>query len=132
MLLGQRIIIYTDHINLTRDNIGQSSDRTRRWMILLQEFGAEIRYVKGIDNTVADAISRLDYCPKINPHSDDEVDDDGNWKTISRHEKWNHMVTLFSHYDKPDKYSEAAEQPPKDVMAHIFANVETQEDSIYP
>lgn len=132
MLLGQRIIIYTDHINLTRDNIGQSSDRTRRWMILLQEFGAEIRYVKGIDNTVADAISRLDYCPKINPHSDDEVDDDGNWKTISRHEKWNHMVTLLSHYDKPDKYSEAAEQPPKDVMAHIFANVETQEDSIYP
>ena len=79
MLLGQRIIVYTDHVNLTRDNIGQSSDRTMRWFLLLQEYNVDIRYVKGVDNTVADAISRLDYCPKINPHADDEVDEEGKW-----------------------------------------------------
>eukprot|EP00984_Skeletonema_dohrnii_P033823 scaffold31704_cov150-Skeletonema_dohrnii-CCMP3373.AAC.1 len=102
-------------------------------MILLNEFGAELRYVKGVDNTVADAISRLDYCPKINPHSDDEVDEKGDWKkSISHHEKWSHMMTLMSHYHNPDENSEAAEQPSKNVMAHLFANTETQDDAVYP
>jgi hypothetical protein len=134
MLLGQRIIIYTDHINLTRENIGQSSDRTRRWMILLNEFGAELRYVKGVDNTVADAISRLDIVQR-STHTQTMrwMDEKGDWKkSISRHEKWSHMMTLMSHYHNPDENSEAAEQPSKNVMAHLFANVETQDDSVYP
>jgi len=36
-----------------------SSDRVYRWRLLLEEYGPEIIYIKGIDNTVADAISRL-------------------------------------------------------------------------
>lgn len=132
MLLGQKIIIYTDHINLTRDNIGQSSDRTRRWMVILNEFGPDIRYIKGIDNTVADAISRLDYCPKTNPHKDDEVDDDGNW-TSNRHEKWNAMMSLFTHYKNDyDPEESQSSLPPKQVMSHLFSQVEQEEDMVYP
>ncbi len=67
MLWGQQINVYTDHKNLTstRDGLGLTSDRVTRWRILLEEYAPEIIYIKGIHNTVADAISRLDYDPII-------------------------------------------------------------------
>jgi hypothetical protein len=33
---------------------------------LLEEYGPEIVYIKGIHNTVADAVSRLEYDPSVN------------------------------------------------------------------
>ena len=57
MLLGQKIKVFTDHKNLTRDALGITSDRVYRWRLLLEEFGPEIIYIKGVDNTVADALS---------------------------------------------------------------------------
>ncbi len=66
MLWGQQINVYTDHKNLRRDGLGLTSDRVTRWMILLEDYASEIIYIKGIHNTVADAISRLDYDPKLN------------------------------------------------------------------
>ena len=63
MLWGQKIKVYTDHMNLIRDALGTASDRVYRWRLLLEEFAPEIVYIKGITNTVADAISRLDYTP---------------------------------------------------------------------
>ena len=38
-----------------------------RWRLLLEKHGPELIYIKGIHNTVADAISRLEYNPKLNP-----------------------------------------------------------------
>ncbi len=66
MLWGQRINVYTDHKNLTRDGLGLTSNRVTRWKILLEEYALEIIDIKGIHNTVADAISQLDYDPKLN------------------------------------------------------------------
>ena len=43
-----------------------TSDRVAHWQILLEEYVPEIIYIKRIHNTVADAISRLDYDPKLN------------------------------------------------------------------
>jgi hypothetical protein len=57
MLWGQRINVYTDHKNLTRDGLGLTSDRVTCWRILLEEYAPEIIYIKGIHNKVADAIS---------------------------------------------------------------------------
>jgi hypothetical protein len=57
MLWGQRINVYTDHENLTQDGLGLTSDRVTRLRILLEEYAPEIIYIKGIHNTVADAIS---------------------------------------------------------------------------
>ena len=34
-----------------------------RWRILLEEYSPEIVYIKVIHNTVADAVSRLEFCP---------------------------------------------------------------------
>jgi hypothetical protein len=64
MLWGQSIVVYTDHKNLTQDALGMTSDRVYRWRLLLEEYGPEIIYIKGIHNTVADAISRLDTIPR--------------------------------------------------------------------
>ncbi len=57
MLWGQRINVYTDHKNLTREGLGLTSNRVSRWRILLEEYAPEIIYIKGIHNTVTDAIS---------------------------------------------------------------------------
>ncbi len=66
MFWGQRINVYTDHKNLTRDGLGLTSDRVAHWRILFEEYAPEIIYIKVIHNTVADAISRLDYDPQLN------------------------------------------------------------------
>ena len=36
MLWGQRIVVYTDHKNLTRDALGLTSDRVYRWRLILE------------------------------------------------------------------------------------------------
>ena len=66
MLWGQWMNVYTDHKNLTREGLGLTSDRVTRWRILLEEYALESIYIKGIHNTVADEISRLDYDPELN------------------------------------------------------------------
>jgi RNase H-like domain found in reverse transcriptase len=55
ILLGHRIVIYTDHKNLSFANF--TSARVLRLMI--EEFGPKIQYIKGSNNLVADALSRL-------------------------------------------------------------------------
>ncbi len=65
MLWGQDIKVYTDHKNLTRDALGLTSDRVFHWRLLLEEYAPEIIYIKGIHNTVVDAILRLEYDPKL-------------------------------------------------------------------
>jgi hypothetical protein len=57
MLWGQQINVYTDNKNLTQDGLGLTSDRLSRWRILLEEYALKIIYIKGVHNTVADAIS---------------------------------------------------------------------------
>jgi hypothetical protein len=66
MLWDQSIKVYTDHANLIRDALGMTLDYVYQWRLLLEEYGPKIVYIKGIHNTVADAISRLEYDPSIN------------------------------------------------------------------
>ncbi len=68
MLWGQPIKVFTDHKNLMRDALALclTSDWVYQWRLLLEEYGSEIVYIKGIHNTVADAISWLEYGPSVN------------------------------------------------------------------
>ena len=59
ILLGFSITVFTDHKNLTHDTMLLKSERVMCWRLLLEEFGPEIKYVKGSKNLVADALSRL-------------------------------------------------------------------------
>ena len=66
-LLGSPITIYTDHRTL--ENFDAQKDLSRRqacWQEFLAHYDHQIIYIKGEDNTVADALSRL-------PDSVDEV-----------------------------------------------------------
>ena len=58
ILLGQKIVIHTDHKNLTYDSF--NTDRVMKWRLILEEYGPELIYVKGQNNIVADPLSRLD------------------------------------------------------------------------
>lgn len=62
ILLGQQIVVHTDHKNLTCKNF--NTERVMRWRLILEEYGPELKYIKGEDNIVADALSRLDLTEK--------------------------------------------------------------------
>jgi hypothetical protein len=65
MLWGQQIKVFTDHANLMRDALGLTLDRVYRWRLLLEEYGPEIVYIKGIHNTIADTVLQLEYDPSV-------------------------------------------------------------------
>jgi len=58
MLLGQQIEVFTDHKNLVYKHFNM--EQVMGWRLLLEEFGPKLTYVKGVNNIVADALSRLD------------------------------------------------------------------------
>ena len=58
ILLGQKLIVHTDHKNILYANL--ASDRIARWRLLLEEYGPEFVHVAGQDNVFADALSRMD------------------------------------------------------------------------
>ncbi len=63
---GQSRKVYTDHSNLIRDALGMTSDHVYQWRLLLEEYKPKIVYIKGIHNTIAEAILQLEYDPSVN------------------------------------------------------------------
>ncbi|XP_023191398.1 uncharacterized protein LOC111608951 [Xiphophorus maculatus] len=56
---GAPIVVYTDHNPLTfLTTLKCPNQRLVRWLLFLQSFSLDIRYIKGRDNVVADALSR--------------------------------------------------------------------------
>jgi hypothetical protein len=66
MLWGQNKKLFTDHATLMRDSLGSTSDQVYQWRLLLEEYGPKIVYIKGIHNTRADAVLKLEYDPSVN------------------------------------------------------------------
>jgi hypothetical protein len=119
MLWGQDIKVVTDHKNLTRDALGLTSDRVYHWQSLLEEYAPKIIYIKGIHNTVADAILQLDYDPTLNTsnnytHTTEELSAP-QWKLFAHHlQSYNksstpteaycfHMNEVFANRSKENK-----------------------------
>jgi hypothetical protein len=83
-LVGAKVIVYTDHVALkyllTKKD---AKPRLIRWILLLQEFDLEIKDKKGVENSVADHLSRMQF---ENPHElpiNDSMRDDMLFK-VSR------------------------------------------------
>jgi len=117
MLWGQQLIVYTDHQNLMRDALGLTSDRVYRWRLILEEYGPEIVYIKGIDNTVADAISRLDFTPVLPTSKREEQQ---NWMTFTK--RWCD-IDHATHTNSNMQHTES--------MNYVFAN-RSEDEEIYP
>ena len=60
IFLGHKVIVHTDHKDLTYRNF--NTERVMRWRLVLEEFGSELKYIKGENNVVADALPRLNMC----------------------------------------------------------------------
>ena len=60
-MLGQCIRVYTDHKNVTYKTF--NTNRVLRWRLILEEFSPKLIYIKGQNNVIADALSRLDETP---------------------------------------------------------------------
>ena len=57
ILLGQKIEVHTDHKNLIYKNF--NTERVMRWRLILEEYNPTLMYIKGENNVVTDALSRL-------------------------------------------------------------------------
>ena len=69
-LLGSEFIVYTDHRTLENfDTQRDLSKRQLRWQEFMSQYEMNITYIRGEDNCVADALSRLppDTFPDENP-----------------------------------------------------------------
>ena len=61
-ILGSLVVVFTDHATL-KYLLSKKDAKPRliRWILLLQEFNITIKYKKGVENVVADHLSRLTY-----------------------------------------------------------------------
>ena len=123
-----------------RDALGMTSDRVYRWRLLLEEYGPEIVWIKGIHNTVADALSRLEYDPTKNT------------SVIAHHERMQiccmlfrtyeescdeaekvcHMARAISDSNKSTEGEAISDTFTRDAINRVFASVANNEDEIYP
>ena len=87
-----------------QDALGLTCDRVYHWHLLLEEYGPEIIYIKGVHTTVADAISCLNFGPI------EDVKE--NWMTFTK--CWCHYTTQAEEGTSPVKYTE--------LMNFVFAN----------
>ena len=62
MLIGTSIVVFTNHVAL-RYLLSKNDAKARliRWILLLQKFNIEIKDKKGMENVVADHLSRLTF-----------------------------------------------------------------------
>ncbi len=58
--------LLTTNKNLIQDVLGKTSDRMYQSRLQLMKYEPKTVYIKGIQNTVADAISWLEYDPSVN------------------------------------------------------------------
>ncbi len=128
MLWGQDIKVYTDHKNLTRDAlVGLTSDRLYCWWLLLEENASEIIHIKGIHNTVADAILQLEYDSKLNKTNDYTHAMLG----VEPEELSAHQWKSFTHHWSSYNESSTPMQAYCFHMNEVFAN-RSEGDEIYP
>lgn len=61
-LMGSEFVVYTDHRTLENFNVQRDLSRRQLcWQEFLSQYECTISYIKGEDNTVADALSRLPF-----------------------------------------------------------------------
>ena len=95
-LIGSDIVIFTDHsalkFLLTKQN---SKARLIRWVLLLQEFNIQIKDKKGVENVVADHLSRLTIAHNThNPPIFDEFPEE-SLLTVSVAPWYAHIANFF-------------------------------------
>jgi hypothetical protein len=94
-LVGAKIIVYIDHASLkyllTKKD---AKPRLIRWILLLQEFDMEIRDKNGVENSVADHLSRLQFEESVELPINDYMRDDTLLK-VSTIDPWSTNIINY-------------------------------------
>ena len=64
ILFGYEINVFSDNKNMVYVATLSESQRVTRWRLIIKEFGPNIQHIYGVDNIVADTLSRLIYTPR--------------------------------------------------------------------
>jgi len=112
ILLGQRIVVHTDHKNLLYSK--QPSNRLYRWRMLIEEFGPELVHIKGEKNVVADALSRLD----MDKRTYDELEEQAYYTYVTKEDIEEEVFPMapfvIAKHQQRDKSLKKAAQTNKD------------------
>ena len=57
MFLGSKLIVYTDHKNLTHHMMQLTTQCALHWRLLLEEFNPKFEYLMGESNIIVDTCS---------------------------------------------------------------------------
>ena len=103
--MGTKVIVYTDHAALkyllTKKD---AKPRLIRWILLIQEFDLEIKDKKGVENSVADHLSRMPITNTQDPPINDFLWDDMLLKVTASHPWYANIVNfLVSGYIPPGR-----------------------------
>ena len=95
-LVGTKVIVYIDHTALkyllTKKD---AKPRLIRWILLLQEFDLEIKDKKGVENSVADHLSRMPITSTQDPLINDFLRDDMLLKVTAPHPWYANIVNFM-------------------------------------
>ena len=95
-LVGAKVIIYTDHAALNYLlNKKDAKPRLIRWILLLQEFDLEIKDKKGVENYVADHLSRMQFKDAQDLLINDFLQDDTLLKIIDSNPWYANIVNFL-------------------------------------
>ena len=64
IIFGYEINVFSDHKNLFYVATLIESQRVMRWKLIIEEFGPNIQHISGVDNILADTLSRLLSTPR--------------------------------------------------------------------
>ena len=101
ILLGQKIVVHTDHKNIVFGKL--SNDRIARWRLLLEEYGPTYVHIKGSDNVVADALSRMEADFQAKMPSADSLTEMSNAFSKEKDESFPMSPKLIEKCQKTDK-----------------------------
>jgi len=94
--VGTKFLVYTDHAALkyllTKKD---AKPRVIRWILLHQEFDLEIKDKRGVENTVADHLSRMQVTNMQELPINDFLRDDMLWKVMDSNAWYTNIVNFM-------------------------------------
>jgi hypothetical protein len=95
-LVGAKVIVYTDHAALkyllTKKD---AKPRLIRWILLLQEFDLEIKYKKGVENSIVDRLSRMQLENSQELPINDSLRDDMLFKITKSKPRYTNIINFL-------------------------------------
>ena len=105
ILLGQQLIVHTDHQNLTYKKF--NSDRVMRWRLYIEEYSPNLQYIPGSKNAVADSLSRLEQLDTPFDNSKEAfyaaIDCFAKTKQQTKEEDFGFHLLLYAHLDNAQR-----------------------------